>query len=355
MRHPTSVNVNIGCSWQRFTFVEGDGFEIIAAYADDEHAAFFVDPPYTAAARLLYSYWEVDHRRLFSLLDDVRGSVLLTYDNTIEVASWAREFGFETQAVAMKNTHHARMTELSLEKISLGFGALKLAPKPLLKLFKGHWRSASEPLHCALQCCELHALQRHAVGTADRSFIVHDKPRNVCAGKVIHEADLTERFPERPVHNNGCLLAPATESRDLRLELGHQSLVGGGSVIRTSDNKRKRQARAGPSAQERQIRLHFLPREVHGLHFQSTPSHLTQLPTYENVIDPPSLLPGFFNNPFPAKKWDLRYNGRHIAPEQRFPHPGKHGSRLQKAVGAQAYRCSHNRPAPILKPRQQDD
>jgi len=96
----------------RFTFVEGDGLAAIGAYADDERAAFFVDPPYTGAARRLYSHWEVDHRRLFSLLQGVSGNVLLTYDNTREISAWAEEFGFETQSVAMKNTHHARMTEL---------------------------------------------------------------------------------------------------------------------------------------------------------------------------------------------------------------------------------------------------
>jgi DNA adenine methylase len=100
----------------RITFIEGDGLEVIAAYADDEGAAFFVDPPYTVAARRLYSHWEVDHRKLFGLLRNVSGSVLLTYDNTREIAALAEEFRFETRAIAMKNTHHARMTELLIGK-----------------------------------------------------------------------------------------------------------------------------------------------------------------------------------------------------------------------------------------------
>jgi len=40
----------------------------------------------------------------------------LTYDNTREVASLALEFDFETQVIAMKNTHHAKMTELLIGK-----------------------------------------------------------------------------------------------------------------------------------------------------------------------------------------------------------------------------------------------
>ena len=101
---------------ERFTFIEGDGFEVIRRYSDDENAAFFVDPPYTVAARRLYPHWQVDHRSLFDLLASVKGDVLLTYDNTHEIASLASEFGFETQPVAMKNTHHAKMTELLIGK-----------------------------------------------------------------------------------------------------------------------------------------------------------------------------------------------------------------------------------------------
>jgi DNA adenine methylase len=97
---------------ERLTFIEGDGLEVIRRYADDDTAAFFVDPPYTLAARRLYPHWQLDHRGLFQLLAGVKGDVLCTYDNTREISLLAAEFGFETQAIAMKNTHHAKMTEL---------------------------------------------------------------------------------------------------------------------------------------------------------------------------------------------------------------------------------------------------
>lgn len=97
---------------ERFTFVEGDGFEVIRRYADVDDAVFFVDPPYTAAARRLYTRWEIDHAALFKLLADVRGDFLLTYDNTREIADLATRFGFQTETVSMKNTHHAKMNEL---------------------------------------------------------------------------------------------------------------------------------------------------------------------------------------------------------------------------------------------------
>ncbi|HET7625220.1 MAG TPA: DNA adenine methylase [Verrucomicrobiae bacterium] len=106
----------IAATRDKFTFIEGDGFEIIHRYADDENAAFFVDPPYTVASRRLYPHWQIDHRKLFALLANIKGDVLLTYDNTREISSLASEFGFNTKAITMKNTHHARMTELLIGK-----------------------------------------------------------------------------------------------------------------------------------------------------------------------------------------------------------------------------------------------
>ncbi len=41
-----------------------------------------------------------------------KGDFLMTYDNTPEIAALAAEFGFQAKPVAMKNTHHAKMTEL---------------------------------------------------------------------------------------------------------------------------------------------------------------------------------------------------------------------------------------------------
>ncbi|MGH7958887.1 MAG: DNA adenine methylase [Opitutaceae bacterium] len=119
---------------ERFTFFEGDGFTMIQRYADVEDATFFVDPPYTAAARRLYSHWEIDHAALFKALASVKGDFLLTYDNTREIRGLAKEFGFESETVSMKNTHHARMTELiigrdlSWLREASGFEALLIHP-----------------------------------------------------------------------------------------------------------------------------------------------------------------------------------------------------------------------------------
>lgn len=106
----------IAAAREHFSFIEGDGMQVIQSYAHERTAAFFVDPPYTMAARRLYSHWQIDQGRLIGLLKRVDGSVLLTYDSTPEILNLATEFGLETQAIAMKNTHHARMTELLVGK-----------------------------------------------------------------------------------------------------------------------------------------------------------------------------------------------------------------------------------------------
>lgn len=97
---------------ERFTFVHGDAFKLIEKHSIDSSSVFYVDPPYTLAAKRLYSAWQVDHRRLFSAMSDVKGDFLMSYDNTPEILELARHHGFETRIVSMKNTHHAKMQEL---------------------------------------------------------------------------------------------------------------------------------------------------------------------------------------------------------------------------------------------------
>lgn len=107
---------NIGYVRQHIEFIEGDAFVEMAHFQDDPSSVFFIDPPYTAggksAGSRLYSHFEVDHERLFEVCEKLRGDFLMTYDNADEVRSLARRHGFQTQPVAMKNTHHAEMNEL---------------------------------------------------------------------------------------------------------------------------------------------------------------------------------------------------------------------------------------------------
>ncbi len=96
----------------RLTFAMGNGFDLISEHARDEDTVFYIDPPYTFAARRLYTRWEIDHPKLFSIMRACKGDFLMSYDNTAEIVALAKKHEFETRAIAMKNTHHAKMAEL---------------------------------------------------------------------------------------------------------------------------------------------------------------------------------------------------------------------------------------------------
>jgi DNA adenine methylase len=85
---------------------------LIQEHKADKEAAFYIDPPYTLAARRLYQAWQIDHENLFSAMVECKGDFLMSYDNTEEVRKFAKNFGLQAHPIAMKNTHHANMTEL---------------------------------------------------------------------------------------------------------------------------------------------------------------------------------------------------------------------------------------------------
>jgi DNA adenine methylase len=104
----------------RITFEQGDAFDVIRRFSSDPSAAFFIDPPYTAggkkAGNRLYTHNEIDHEGLFALMGKVRGSAMLTYDDTSEVRKLAKQYKFRIVEVPMKNTHHAIIRELLILK-----------------------------------------------------------------------------------------------------------------------------------------------------------------------------------------------------------------------------------------------
>ena len=100
----------------RIRFEEEDAFETINEFLSEPSAVFFIDPPYTyggkAAGKRLYTFSEVDHLALFDLLSKAKGRFLATYEDSPEVRRLAETYGFSCERVSMKNTHHAKMTEL---------------------------------------------------------------------------------------------------------------------------------------------------------------------------------------------------------------------------------------------------
>lgn len=101
---------------REFLSFSSDGFKLIRDHTQDPNAVFFVDPPYTKAARRLYTHWDIDHERLFKTLSRVQGEVLMTYDDTAEVRRWAKECGFKVRRLSMKTTHHETKRELMISR-----------------------------------------------------------------------------------------------------------------------------------------------------------------------------------------------------------------------------------------------
>jgi DNA adenine methylase len=100
----------------RLDFCREDGFNLIKKHQNEKGAVFFVDPPYTKAARRLYRHWEIDHENLFRVLQQVAGDVLMTYDDTREVRQWAKTYGFQVKTISMRTTHHKTKRELMICK-----------------------------------------------------------------------------------------------------------------------------------------------------------------------------------------------------------------------------------------------
>ena len=102
----------IGTIAHRLSFEKTDGFNLIERFKNEPDYVFFIDPPYTKAAKRLYDHWEFDHDRLFNEISRVKGDFLMTYDNTEEIKKLSAKYKLQYAEIAMKNTHHNRMTEL---------------------------------------------------------------------------------------------------------------------------------------------------------------------------------------------------------------------------------------------------
>jgi DNA adenine methylase len=100
----------------RFTFIEGEGIEVLKENLHRTDAVFFIDPPYTAggksAGSRLYTHSELNHDELFKISSRLAGDFLMTYSNDRDVQSLARKYNLAMKEIAMKNTHHTKMTEL---------------------------------------------------------------------------------------------------------------------------------------------------------------------------------------------------------------------------------------------------
>ena len=132
--------LNITAIRERFRFLQSDGIEFIEKNSNCPTTAFFIDPPYTAggsgkrAGKRLYKHCELDHAKLFEVTANTAGDFLMTYDNDPEVVAMAKHWGFDTEVIPMKNTHHAEMVELLIGR-NLKWARTLLHPKPERLLF----------------------------------------------------------------------------------------------------------------------------------------------------------------------------------------------------------------------------
>jgi DNA adenine methylase len=97
-----------------------DGLKVMQEFAINQDTVYFIDPPYTAggkrAGKRLYKHCSIDHERLFTLCESLKGDFLITYDNAEEVKTMARSHGFQMRLIPMTNTHHMTMEELVIGK-----------------------------------------------------------------------------------------------------------------------------------------------------------------------------------------------------------------------------------------------
>jgi DNA adenine methylase len=96
----------------RLTFLQSDGMEVLREWSPRPRVIYFIDPPYTVAARRLYQHWELDHDRLFAMAARLKGDFLMTYDDAEEIRALADKHGLTSRTIAMKTTHHWQKSEL---------------------------------------------------------------------------------------------------------------------------------------------------------------------------------------------------------------------------------------------------
>jgi len=125
-------------------FKQGDGISFIAEHADKADWVWFIDPPYTVAGRRLYAHSEIDHRKLFAEASKVNGDVLMTYDDVEPIRVLAKEYGFETHKIPMKNTHHTLMFELLIGRnLAWARKSLQLGKNPLFEAVEARGNASS--------------------------------------------------------------------------------------------------------------------------------------------------------------------------------------------------------------------
>lgn len=99
---------------KKIDFVQGDGFKYIKDLKDCRNVYFFIDPPYTLAGKRLYTHYQIDHDYLFSLVSELRGHFLMTYDDSEEIRNLATKYSLSWRTIPMRTTHLIEKNEILL-------------------------------------------------------------------------------------------------------------------------------------------------------------------------------------------------------------------------------------------------
>jgi len=104
--------LKVGQLKNRIFFQHGDGIKLMESKVGATDDVFFIDPPYAKAGSRLYRLSEMDYEALFRLAARLKGSFLMTYDDSTSIKKLALDQGFEVELIVMKNTQYRDRTEL---------------------------------------------------------------------------------------------------------------------------------------------------------------------------------------------------------------------------------------------------
>jgi DNA adenine methylase len=96
----------------KISFISGDAFEVLEQNVNNRSAYFFIDPPYTIAGKRLYTYFDIDHEKLFKVTAQLKGKFMLTYDDTPEIRQLVNKYKLQFRTIPMKTTLHFEKNEI---------------------------------------------------------------------------------------------------------------------------------------------------------------------------------------------------------------------------------------------------
>lgn len=102
----------IGYVKDKISFISGDAFEVLEKNILNDNAYFFIDPPYTIAGKRLYTYFDINHERLFEITAQLKGKFMLTYDDTPDIRKLVNKHDLQYRTIPMKTTLHYEKNEL---------------------------------------------------------------------------------------------------------------------------------------------------------------------------------------------------------------------------------------------------